>query len=184
MSQHPYKIMPTSTYKCIRCESGPCYCITPDCHSKDAFGASSCGNPPRCCPIYGEEAEPNWRLNVSPSQRCTSTKWLVEDLISYVDDHYDEVPVWLQDAAYGQLIKPARRSHMKELDILHLMADDERRYIDDYDTMDQVEAAIKKATKVEIINDIIPAAFSAGMIFAYIRLKSNEFNDIEDFGEV
>lgn len=176
--------MPTNTtFKCSRCESGPCYLITPTIGNSDVFGAALGDLIPRnVCPMYPDEEHPNWRLNLSPTVRMKKD-WMVETLHTYVDEHYDELPEFIKDAAYGILIQPQNRSYMKELDLLHLMADDDRSIID-LEQEDLIKKALNKATKVEILNDVIPAAFAAGVIYAYIRLHSTEYDGMEDVDDV
>ena len=62
------------------------------------------------------------------------------------------------------------------------MADDDRNIID-LEQEDLIKKALNKATKVEILNDVIPAAFAAGIIYAYIRLHSHEYDGMEDVGD-
>lgn len=109
---------------------------------------------------------------------------MVDYLTDWVNDHYDEVPQFIRDAAYGQLIQPQRASYLKEIDLLRLMADMSDNYIfGEYEQKDRVKKAIDKAKKIDLINDVIPAAFAAGVIYAYIRLHSHEYDGIEDVGD-
>ena len=122
-------------------------------------------------------------MTVSPAQRG-GYKWLVEYLTEWVDDHYDEVPQFVRDAAYGQLIQPQRASYLKEIDLLRLMADMADRTIYEYEERDRVKKAIDKAKKIDLINDLIPAAFAAGVIYAYARLHSHDYDGMEDVGDM
>ena len=109
---------------------------------------------------------------------------MVDYLTEWVDDHYDDVPQFIRDAAYGQLIQPQRSSYLKEIDLLRLMADKAEEYVrGEYEEKDRVKAAIDKAKKIDLINDLIPAAFAAGVIYAYIRLHSDEYDGMEDVGD-
>lgn len=175
----------TTTYRCKACQNGPCYYCTKDSSTTDVFGASLGDNLPIYCPLCSEmEATPRWNMTVSPSQRG-GYKWLVENLTEWVDDHYDEVPQFIRDAAYGQLIQPQRASYLKEIDLLRLMADMAESYVyGEYEEKDRIKKAIDKAKKIDLINDLIPAAFAAGTIYAYIRLHSNELDGMEDVGDI
>lgn len=158
----------TTTFICSKCEGCQCLLNTRNCQQRSAFGDSgSVPERPSYCPV-NYDLEPHWRMTVSPTER-TSRNWLVENLPNWVDEHFDEVPEFVRDAAYGQLINPARRSWLRQINLLHLLANDDNYYYDDDDAS---QKAIKKATKLEIINDIVPAAFAAGVIYAYIRLKN------------
>lgn len=172
--------MTTTTYRCTNCDYGPCYYNTKDCSTTDVYGASMGDNLPMYCPLCSEyEATARWKMTVSPAQRG-GYKWLIDHLTEYVDDHYDDVPQFVRDAAYGQLIQPQRSSYLKEIDLLRLMADMAERTIYEYEERDRVKKAIDKAKKIDLINDIIPGAFAAGVIYAFIRMTTSNLDGMED----
>ena len=175
--------MSSTTYRCNACEYGTCYYCTPDTSSTDNYGASLGDNLPMYCPLCSEaEASPEWIMTVSPAQRG-GYRWLVEGLLEWVDNHYDNCPQFVIDAAYGQLIQPCRADYLKQIDLLRMLADRAEKTIYDYDERDRIKRVIDKAKKIDLINDIIPAAFAAGVIYAYIRLQTHDLDGMEEVTE-
>ena len=172
--------MTTTTYRCNNCEYGECYFCTKDSADTDSYGASLGDNLPMYCPLCNEqEATPDWIMTVSPAQRG-GYRWLVEGLFEWVDEHYDNTPQFIRDAAYGQLIQPCRSDYLKQIDLLRMLADRAEQMCYDYEERDRVKRVIDKAKKIDLINDLIPAAFAAGAIYSYIRLQTNELDGMEE----
>lgn len=172
--------MSSTTYRCNACECGTCYYCAPDASQTDNYGASLGDNLPMYCPLYGEaEVSPDWIMTVSPAHRG-GYKWLVEGLLEWVDNHYDDCPRFVQDAAYGQLIQPNRAYYLKQIDLLRMLADMADNDIYDYEERERIKKVIDKTKKIDLINDIIPAAFAAGVIYSFIRLKTSELDGMEE----
>ena len=64
-----------------------------------------------------------------------------------------------------------------------MLADRAERTCYDYEERDRIRRVIDKAKKIDLINDIIPAAFAAGVIYSYIRSQTNELDGMEEASE-
>lgn len=174
-----------TTYKCTQCDDGPCYVCTPrvrhyddDCDPCDYDQIT-----PYYCPVNGsgeftgEFTDPKFRPILPTHERMVYPElWLTEQLFEWVEEHYEELPQFVRDAAYGELIAPNRSELLRPVDYLRLLANAQSYHCDRIDAF----KAVNKATKLQLVNELIPAAFAAGVIYAAIRYSGkSEYDELD-----
>lgn len=167
-------------FKCNvgECEHGPCYYCAkgsdnPDPYIQTMLPPDVTGCPQRCDEYDG--ITPKWKRVPHPIQVETyydkRYTWLTDGLNDWLNEHWEEVPQFLIDATCGLLIAPQKNRKLKILNLLSLFQSVERGWYDPETAQKEVE----KATKLQIINDMIPDFFVAGMIYMAKQVLDGKF---------
>lgn len=171
---------PFMVCKCSACESGPCYMAIKGKENPDPYVQTYYNELPMYCPSEESDySQAKWRWIKRPLDgRYMKTKWMVDDLPDWVGQHWDELPKWAQDASCGLIAVPQRTRYLREIRLLNLLQNIDDGYID----REEAQKEIANVTKLEILNEAIPAAFEAGMMYAAKLVLENGFvpNPYED----
>lgn len=175
-------------YKCnvAECEHGPCYYCAKGSDNPDPYIHTIVPPDVNGCPQRYDEYDgisPKWKRVPHPIHTETfydkRYTWLTDGLNDWLNEHWEEVPKFLQDASCGFLIAP---QSFRRLKIIRLMSLFEGAENGRYDSED-VQAEVQKATKQEIINGLIPDVFVAGMIYMAKQVLDGKFIPAGDGSE-
>lgn len=168
------------------CEHGPCYYCAkgsdnPDPYIQTILPPDVSGCPQRCDEYDG--IVPNWKRVNHPihvetyyDKRYT---WLTDSLNDWLNEHWEEVPKFLQDASCGFLIAPQSYKRLKIMRLMNLFEGAEHGYYD----RESCQAEVEKSTKQEIINGMLPDFFIAGMIYMAKQVLDGKFIPAGDGSE-
>ena len=155
--------MSLTLYKCDGCDLGCIIGRRKQSGGSGLYGADPAYCEPVFCPFFTpEESDPDWEPSTLPHDRkLYPYKWLVEELSAWIDDNWNDVPQFIIDAYLGRVINHNSWQAIKILSLRECGLADS----------DAVKKQINKLKKDEIVNDIIPPAFVAGMIYAAQRYQ-------------
>ena len=165
--------MMTPVWKCAGCDQGPCYFQCAKANPRTLFGEDD-GSPPFYCPYSGEHVPefefcaPDVHFNMRYCEEMA--EWLM-------GPGYDNAPPEIRDALAVDLC--GRIDGWRAMQITQVLRNYEETGIVGIAEQEDWDKAMKKISKGELLNAIMPEAFKAGLIYGEMIRQRREKKESE-----